>query len=172
MWERVANSNLLSAVGIVRVTRSNARVLENVAPDVFDEPIDASRLATYLRSPEHLMVVGVFEDRVVGQAAGVVHRHPDKHTDLFVDEVGVTPDFRKRGLATALLRKLFAIGKAKGCEEAWVLTELDNVAARRLYGSAEGRARDIVMYEYDLSGARRLRNSRRNPGRLLVDLQP
>jgi ribosomal protein S18 acetylase RimI-like enzyme len=172
MRERVANSNLLSAVGIVRVTRSNARVLENVAPDVFDEPIDTSRLATYLRSREHLMVVAIFKDRVVGQVAGVVHRHPDKHTDMFVDEVGVTHDFRKRGLATAMLRRLFAIGKTMGCEEAWVLTELDNVGARKLYGSAEGRAREIVMYEYALSGTRRLRNRRRNPGKTSLDIQP
>ena len=139
-------------VRIVRVTRSNASILHSIAPEVFDEPIDAGRLACYLDSPEHLMLVALFGDCVVGQATGIVQRHPDKHSELFVDEIGVAPDFRKKGVARKMLRELLATGEVMGCEEAWVLTEAGNVAARKLYETASTSATTVVMYSYRLSG--------------------
>ena len=45
----------------------------------------------------------------------------------------MAPAFQRQGIARRMLEEMFALGKALGCEEAWVGTEPDNVAARGLY---------------------------------------
>lgn len=128
-------------------------VLDRVAGDVFDEPVERSRATAYLAQPGHHMIVAIAGGEVVGQCAAVIHRHPDKVTELYIDEVGVAPAFQRRGIAHMMLDRMFALGKSLGCEEAWVGTEPDNIAARGLYQSRkEGvkPAEDFVMYVYEL----------------------
>ena len=137
-------------IEIRRLTAADGQVLERVAQDVFDEAIDTGRLTDYLATPGHLMVVAMSGDEVVGQVAAVIHRHPDKPTELYVDEVGVTPTLWRRGIARRMMGEMFAWGRELGCEESWVGTETDNVPARRLYETLGAEAETIVMFLYDL----------------------
>ena len=107
-------------VDILRVGPGSAAVLERVAEDVFDDDIDPARVAAYLAEPGHLMVLAVSGGEVVGQARGIVHRHPDLPTELYIDNLGVTPARKREGIATRLLDELVKWGREKGCEEAWV----------------------------------------------------
>jgi len=136
---------------IVRVGPADAALLAKVAVDVFDQPIDPARLAAYLAEPTHLMIVAVTDDDVVGQARGMIHRHPDLPTELYIDNLGVTPGRRRERLATRLLDDLVAWGLEQGCEEAWVATEPDNDAARALYARRGADAEAVVMFAYDLA---------------------
>jgi ribosomal protein S18 acetylase RimI-like enzyme len=137
-------------VEIRRLTPDDAAVLDRVADEVFDEPVDPKRLATYLAEPNHLMLVAVAGDAVVGQCAAVIHRHPDKPTELYIDEVGVAPSFKRRGIARRMLDEMFALGKSFGCEEAWVGTEHGNHPARGLYELRGTVAEPFVMYVFKL----------------------
>jgi aminoglycoside 6'-N-acetyltransferase I len=118
---------------------------------VFDATVDPARLAAYLGEPGHLMIAALHDGLVIGQVAAVIHRHPDKPTELYVDEVGVTPAFQRQGIARAMLDAVFVLGRKLGCEEAWVGTEVDNVPARRLYEERGADGEPFVMYVYDLS---------------------
>ncbi|HEY4199648.1 MAG TPA: GNAT family N-acetyltransferase [Devosiaceae bacterium] len=134
-----------------RLAAGDEAPFQSVAPDVFDEPIDPARLAAYLCSPGHVMVLACDGDLVVGQCAGVVHRHPDKATELYVDEVGTASTHRRQGIARAMLTELFAWGRELGCEEAWLGTELDNVEANALYRSfAPAEADEIQFYLFKI----------------------
>ena len=137
-------------IEIRRLGASDAAVLARVADDVFDVPVDPERVAAYLAEPGHIMLAALSAGEVIAQVAAVIHRHPDKPTELYVDEVGVAPKFQRRGLARRMLNEMFAIGRAQGCEEAWVGTELDNEPARKLYESRGGVAEPFVMYVYRL----------------------
>ena len=137
-------------IAIRRVTADDEAIFDRVAADVFDEPIVAERLAAYLADPVNLLIVAIKAGEVVGQTAAVVHRHPDKPTELYIDEVGVTPSLWRRGVAGRMLDEMFAWGRELGCEECWVGTELDNLAARALYESRGATAVPIVMFEYEL----------------------
>ena len=110
--------------------------------------------SAYLSQPGHHMIVAMHEDVVVGQTAAVVHRHPDKPTELYIDEVGVAAGYRRQGIARRMLELMLAHGKAIGCEEAWVGTEPDNLPARGLYErrrqSGDAEAEPFVMYLYQL----------------------
>ena len=137
-------------VEIRRLLPGDEAILDCVAADVFDEAIDVKRRAAYLAEPGHHMIVAIKDGEVVGQCAAVVHRHPDKVTELYIDEVGVTPALHRQGIAREMLDAMFALGKSLGCEEAWVGTEPDNMAARALYASYGAPAEAIVMYVLDL----------------------
>ena len=137
-------------VEIRLLTSADAAIFDHVADEVFDEPIDPKRLAAYLAEPGHFMLAALAGNEVVAQVAAVIHRHPDKVTELYIDEVGVAPAFQRQGIARWMLDEMFAIGRARGCKEAWVGTEHDNVPARRLYESGGSEAEPFVMYVYKL----------------------
>jgi ribosomal protein S18 acetylase RimI-like enzyme len=139
-----------SELEIRQVKRGDKALFERVAAGVFDEPIDPRRLIAYLAEPCHHMLVALHDGEVVAQLAAIVHRHPDKPTELYIDEVGVAPTFQRQGIARRMLDEMLAFGKALGCEEAWVATEPDNVAARALYETRGAEAEPFVVYEYEL----------------------
>ena len=129
---------------------TDTAILDRIAVDVFDEPVEPKRLAAYLSAPGHFMIVALLADEVVGQCTAVIHHHPDKPTELYIDEVGVTPGLWRQGIARRMLDEMFALGKSMGCEEAWVGTEHDNVAAKGLYEGRGATGEPFVMYLYQL----------------------
>jgi ribosomal protein S18 acetylase RimI-like enzyme len=137
-------------IEIRRLLAGDGAVLERVAEGVFDEPLDPKQIAAYLAAPGHHLIVAIRDGEVVGQVAAVVHRHPDKPTELYIDEVGVAPAHQRQGIAQKMLAAMFAHGRSLGCDQAWVGTENDNVAARRLYESFGVPGEPFVMYLYDL----------------------
>ena len=137
-------------IEIKRLTEHDAAIFDRVAEDVFDEPVDPERLAAYLAAPGHLMLVALANGEVVGQIAAVIHRHPDKPTELYIDEVGVTPALQRRGLARRMLDETFALGRTLGCEGAWVGTEHDNHPSRGMYESIGAKPEPFVMYLFQL----------------------
>ena len=134
-----------------RVTEENAGLLDRVDDDVFDEPIDLDRLALYLRQAGHLMIVAVAGEEVVGMCTAMVHRHADKATELYVDEVGVSAKLQRRGVGKRMMLEMFDWGRELGCAEAWVGTEIDNDAARGLYRSLDPAEEETsAFYVYKL----------------------
>ena len=142
----------MSGIEVRILTQVDAGLLESVAPDVFDEPIDANWSAEFLADPRHHLAVAVEEGVVVGMASAVHYVHPDKPPELWINEVGVAETHRRRGLARRLLEALFERGRGLGCSEAWVLADQSNTTAHRLYESAGGRAspEPAVMFEFPL----------------------
>jgi aminoglycoside 6'-N-acetyltransferase I len=98
------------------------------------------------------LAVAVEDGQVIGFASGVHYVHPDKPSELWINEVGVTPSQQGRGIGTAMIRALLQHAKYLGCREAWVLTERANRAAMRIYASAGGEEseRDHVMFTFFL----------------------
>jgi ribosomal protein S18 acetylase RimI-like enzyme len=79
--------------------------------------------------------------------------HPDKRSELFLNEVAVVEGVRRRGVARALIGELKRAGRERGCVSMWVLTDEDNAAATGLYRSTGGLWNgDVqVMFEYDIA---------------------
>lgn len=128
------------------VAAADAALFDHAADEVFDEPVHPQRLKAYLAEPGHLMIVALADGEMIGQVAAVIHRHPDKPAELYIDEVGVTPAWQRRGVARQMLEAMFAHGKALGCEEVWVGTEPDNLPARLLYERYCGPAETFLLY--------------------------
>lgn len=139
------------AVELKRLAPGDEGIFDHIAPDVFDEPVHPERMRAYLRTPGHLMVLALEDGLVVGQCAAVVHRHPDKADELYVDEVGTASTHLRRGIARRMMEEMFTWGRELGCEEAWLGTELDNVPANALYRSIKGGdGEKMIYYEFEL----------------------
>ena len=133
-----------------RMWTAGDRALERVAPGMFDRQVDPSLADEFANDPRHHLALALEDGVVVGMASAVHYVHPDKPAQLWVNEVGVAPSHRRRGIGRALLALLFAHARTLGCTEAWVLTEEDNAAARSLYREAGGRERTTVHVDFDL----------------------
>jgi aminoglycoside 6'-N-acetyltransferase I len=139
------------AFTLKRMTSDHETVFEHIAPEVFDEPIHPERLRNYLRAPGHIMVLALEGDLVVGQCAAVVHFHPDKPDELYIDEVGTASTHRRQGIARTMMAEIFAWGRELGCTDAWPGTETDNTEANGLYTGIKGALGELmVYYEFDL----------------------
>lgn len=130
------------------MTAANAAVLDQVAPGVFDGPVDQRWTAEFLADARHHLLVAVEDDAVVGMVSAVHYVHPDKAPQLWINELGVAPSHHRRGIGLALLSRMLVHGRSLGCTEAWVGTEVDNVAARSLYERAGGDAGMFVLYSF------------------------
>lgn len=139
-------------ISVKRLSANDIPLLLNVAPDLFDHPIDERLAKEFLSDPRHHIVVAVESGVVIGFASAVHYIHPDKPEELWINEVGVSPTHQKKGVAKAILNELLRLGRGLGCRSAWVLTDKSNEAANRLYHSVGGRveAGDTVMYSFDL----------------------
>ena len=113
--------------------------LNNIAIDVFDDPIVESAAQEFLDDPRHRLVVALDNNLVVGFVSAVIYLHPDKPApELWINEIGVAPTHQRQGIGKSLLQSLLAHAKQSGCIEAWVLTDRANIAAMAMYKSTSG----------------------------------
>jgi ribosomal protein S18 acetylase RimI-like enzyme len=134
------------AVEIVRIDEGNMERLTDIAPEVFDYAIDARFLSRFCASPQSLLYVAIADGAVVGQARAYVHLQPDSPDQLYIDNLGVTPAWRRQGVATELVRALLDEGAARGCEQIWLATESDNAEARGFYRSLGLFESEVAMF--------------------------
>ncbi len=128
------------------ITPSNAHLLDRVAQGTFDHAIDPDRLARYLDNPANWMCVAISDGLVVSMCMCVVHDHPDKPTELYLDEIGTGDDWRRKGAARLLMRKVFERADEAGIDEIWLGTEPDNLPARGLYEATGAKGDPALIY--------------------------
>ena len=118
----------------------------------FDYDVLPDETRRFLLDERHHLLLGYVDDRPAGFVSAVEVFHPDKRPELFLNEIGVVEDARRRGVARALIEELKRLGRERGCAAMWVLTDDDNEAAMGLYRTTGGRLDDPphVMFEYDL----------------------
>jgi aminoglycoside 6'-N-acetyltransferase I len=123
-------------------------VLQHVAPDVFDGPLERRWTEEFLADPRHHLIVAREHGVVVGMVTGVHYVHPDKAPQLFINEIAVTPSHQRRGIGRRLLHAMLAHAHELGCTEAWLGAEATNHAARRLYERAGGTSGAVMLYSF------------------------
>ncbi len=135
-----------AAVSILRP--DDIALLDHVSPDVFDHPLRPELIREFVSDSRHHLAIATANDEVVGFASAIHYVHPDKPSELWINEVGVSQSFQGQGIGTRLMRALFAHGADLGCAEAWVLADEDNAAARSFYESLGGDESAAVMYSF------------------------
>jgi aminoglycoside 3-N-acetyltransferase I len=126
---------------------------EVVAALAEQEPPDAAAL---LRDERTVYVAALDGGRPIGYvyAHELLRRHGDRSM-LFVYDLGVDEEYRRRGIATRLLRELETIARARGIRTGFVLTNAGNDAAMALYESVGGVRPDDddVMWDFDYAAS-------------------
>jgi len=128
-------------------------LLDNVAEDVFDDPIVESSAQEFLNDPRHRLVVALDNNLIVGFVSAVIYVHPDKPApELWINEIGVASSHQRQGIGKALMQAILEEAKKSGCTEAWVLTDRANPPAMAMYKSSGGEETlpDSVMFTFKL----------------------
>ncbi len=137
------------------VSSKDTFLFDKIAKDVFDSKISTNSLRFFLEDERHHITVAIHEELLVGFISAVDYFHPDKPRELWINEIGVSPAWQRRGIAKRLLSIMLDHGKTLGCTEAWVLTEPDNAAANALYRSvievAEIESTATIMHSFRLT---------------------
>ncbi len=131
------------------IGQSNTHLLGKVASGTFDHDINPLRLERYLANTANWMGVAVHEGEVVGMVMAVVHTHPDKPTELFVDEIGTADEWRRKGIARRLMQDIFDRADKEEIDEIWLGTESGNIPAQKLYEGFKHEREDAVIYYFD-----------------------
>lgn len=142
-----------SQITIKLLSAGDTNAFDRVAEDVFDDPVCMDLAAEFLHDQRHHIAVALDGGVLVGMASAFHYVHPDKPAQLFINEVGVAPSHQRRGIASELIARLLAHGRALGCTEAWVAADEDNGPARALYAHAGGQEEPAraVIYTFPLA---------------------
>ncbi|HSE44448.1 MAG TPA: GNAT family N-acetyltransferase, partial [Gemmatimonadales bacterium] len=89
-------------------------LLRHVAPGVFDHAPKPALIAEFLRDGRHHLAVTIEDGTVIGFASGVHYVHPDKPSELWINEVGVAPSHHRRGIGKAIIEALLQHAKRLG----------------------------------------------------------
>jgi ribosomal protein S18 acetylase RimI-like enzyme len=140
--------------GVVRVQQAQPGDEREVArfEGAFDYEVLPDETRRFLSDERHLLLLGYVHDQPAGFLSAVEVFHPDKRSELFLNEISVMEQTRRRGVARVLIDELKRAGRERGCVNVWVLTDEDNAAAMGLYRVTGGRDGDPqVMFEFDLT---------------------
>jgi len=126
----------------------------HAARELFDDAPDRAATRRFLDEPNHhLLIAYDAVNRPLGFVSGVETTHPDKGTEMFLYELGVADDARRRGIGSALVTQLAALARSRGCYGMWTGTEHDNAAARATYARAGAATNPPqVFVDWDFSG--------------------
>lgn len=129
-------------------------LLTEVADDTFDDAIIPAQAQAFLADDRHHLVVASDGERIVGFVSAVDYLHPDKlASELWINEVGVSPRYQGQGIGKQLMAATLELGRSLGCRGAWVLTDRGNLPAMALYQGSGGQETppDSVMFSFDLN---------------------
>ncbi len=122
-------------------------------------PFDIISLQTYLRHDGTVFVAcHELVDRtrtLLGIASARLEVKPYASGRwLYVDEIDVCANQRRKGAGRAMMKELLAIARQAGCAQVWLATEPDNEAANALYCSLDPHdVEQVVGYTYDLQSS-------------------
>ena len=118
---------------------------------------DVESLFTYLERQDTLFVIchDISSDppTLLGIASSRIEIKPyGRELWLYVDEVDVCSDQRRKGAGKAIMQKLIEIANEKGCEEVWLGAEVENIAANALYLSLDpDEVSQVVGYTFEIN---------------------
>lgn len=124
-----------------------------LSSDLFDHPPNPQWTNRFLSTDNHHLLMAISGAVPVGFVSGVETIHPDKGSEMFLYELGVHSDHRKRGVGTALVRELASLARERGCYGMWVLTHADNAVALATYRAAGSTLPDsTLLLAWDFTG--------------------
>ena len=135
---------------IVRMKRLERGVLDYLLREAGEQ--DPRPNAGFFKDPKNVLLVAYTD----GQLSGFLWAHildsphtPDPKVLLY--SIDVLGPFRRRGIATRLIRYLKEIARTCGCRGMFVPTSKSNLAAVALYQTTGGIAKndDDVVFVYD-----------------------
>ena len=117
-----------------------------ILDEVFDDPVQPHRLTEFVGQTNHALLIAVDGSTVTGHIRGMMLHHPDAGPDLYIDNIGVAPFYRRQGIASRLMEAIKAWAHGQDSQELWVLAEPENAPARAFYSHHGLTVRDAKLF--------------------------
>jgi GNAT superfamily N-acetyltransferase len=101
--------------------------LTDRAPEIFRRQLDS-----HISSARHGFYVALVDDEAVGFVLASLHQADAGHTECWIDDLGVRPAWRRRGIATALVERACRWGAAEGAKYFLLESGVQNESAHRV----------------------------------------
>jgi len=106
-------------------------------------------LSKFIKNSNSIFLVAYLEERFSGMASAMVLDRPHGEIWLYIDEIDVCENMHRKGVATEMMKQLFSLAKDYECDEVWLGSEIENVAANELYKSLNPiEIQEFVGYTY------------------------
>lgn len=151
---------MIHSYEIKRITEEDdlAPVVTEIQAEKWDKDndlksYDVESSAAFVANPDNYLLIAYIDGKPVGVVLAMKLIKPYKDEDWFyVDEVDVMPAYRRKGVGSALMNKVFEIANGLKLDEVWLGTEPDNTAANKLYESLNpSETEQFIGYTYKLS---------------------
>jgi len=117
---------------------------------IFDNPPIPEQTRDFLASDREFLWLAFCDGEITGFVSATSILHPDKLPHLFVNELETREGFRRRGIATRLMRTVQDYGKAQGLWPIWVAAEGDDAQAIAFYRSlGDMEERGATVFEWE-----------------------
>ena len=120
------------------------------AGDLFDFAPISAQTSVFLASDRDFLWFACSGETPIGFVSASILLHPDKPPHLFVNELAVDEDHRRKGVATALMQTAISYAKGHGLWPVWVAAEADDFVAQAFYRSLnDATERGAVVFEWE-----------------------
>lgn len=128
------------------INQFNQHLLHHVMEDVFDYPINSNHLRRFMNDNKHHLICAFnHKNQVIGFVSFVEIYHPDKPTQIFVNELSVSESYQRMKIGTHLMNQVFEYAK-EHAYYVWVATELDNKEAISFYHSLKPKTSQKCLF--------------------------
>lgn len=136
-----------------------ARAMSRLFGRVFDDedsymrqPPGDDYLRRLLASDTFVAVVALVGGRVVGGLAGyMLHKFEQARSELYIYDLGVDADHRRRGIATALIERVRELAGERGAHVIYVQADHGDDPAIALY-TGLGTREDVLHFDIEPRG--------------------
>jgi len=112
---------------------------------------DGEQGERFIENHDNALFVAFWEEKASGfLTAHRLQRFDKRKAKILIYEIGVHPNYRRRGIGKALIEEVKKWAKEVEADNVWVLTEKNNEAAMAMYKSAGGieEAPGTIMWTY------------------------
>jgi ribosomal protein S18 acetylase RimI-like enzyme len=119
-------------------------------PDSYaSKPPDAAYLAGLLQRDTFIAIAALIAGEVKGALAGyVLHKFEQARTEIYIYDLAVAADCRRRGLATRLIERLQHFAHTIGAHVIFVQADYGDEPAIALYTKL-GRREDVMHFDIE-----------------------
>lgn len=139
----------MSDIEIRRLTPDDDATLNGLVLDFHDLSIPLDRCREILENENNYIMAAFKDDEAVGWTVSYRLQRYTKD-EMFLYEVDVSPDYRRQGIATALVENIKTFTAENGFQGLFVMTNAENDEAMGLYGKtgATRKSGDDVLFEW------------------------
>jgi aminoglycoside 3-N-acetyltransferase I len=114
-------------------------------------PKGESYLKKILANPQFIAFTAFRENKVIGGLTGYeLPMYYSKQSEIFIYDVGIKPEFQRKGVGKMLLSALKEYGKQNGVKEIFVAAHAEDRHALKFYKAINGKPEKVVHFNYKL----------------------